>query len=121
MKLSLCPPILCDSRSGGNVPRLPQPPPAVHYRMWKDSTSFLFSFLLYLVFGTIESELWRLSEKLVQVRAMTFSSGQYPFLFAVWDGTYGPWKGLVCCFVLWVGSGDFLVVFGTVVGLLGYS
>lgn len=42
---------------------------------------FCFCFLLYLVFGTIESELWRLSEKLVQIRAMSFSSGQYPFFF----------------------------------------
>lgn len=84
VKLWLCPPILYDSRSGGSVPRLPQPEPALHYRMWKHSAGFFF-FVLYLVFGTTESELWRLSEKLVQVRAMSFSSGQYPLFFCL-DG-----------------------------------
>lgn len=67
----------------GGVPFLPQPAPLLHYRMWKDSTIF-FCVLLYLVFVTIESELWRLSKKVVQVRAMrSFSSGQCPFFFAV--------------------------------------
>lgn len=94
--------------------------------MWKDSTIFLIFFFLYSVFGIIESELWRLSEKLVQVRAMSFTSGLYPFFFAVSGIGHTADEKVqcvvsVCCFVVWVGFRDFLVVFGTVLGFLGYS
>lgn len=47
--------------------------PHLHFITGCGNTQFFFFFfLLYFVFGTIESELWRLSKKLVQVRAMTF-------------------------------------------------
>lgn len=73
MKLSLCPPILCDSRRGGGECSSPTSARTCTSLQDVERLNFFFSFfLVYFGFGTIESELWRLLEKLVQVRAMTF-------------------------------------------------
>lgn len=75
--------------------------PHLHFITGCGKTQLIF-FFLYSVFGIIESELWRLSEKFVQVGALSFTSGQYPFFFAV-SGIGHTADEKVQCVVLFCG------------------